>query len=296
MYRALNNPYVLVILATLLLSTGGAAIKAVDLSGSQIACARSGLGALALLVMMPSARRRWSGRTVLVGSALAATFVLFVHANRLTTAANTIFLQSTAPLYILFLSAPLLGERPRHRDLLFMGAVAVGATAFFIGLQDPLATAPDPAAGNLLAILSGLTWALTILGLRWIQLGPDAGSGAAGADAGSAGATVVCGNVIACLVSLPAALPFPQVSVHDGLVVLYLGVIQIGLAYVLLTAALKGLQALEASLFMLLEPVLNVLFAWWIHAESPGRWALAGGALILVSTALKSILDSRAKA
>src|SRR6476469_1258126 len=93
--------------AALLFSTGGAAIKAVRLSGWQVAATRSGIAALALLVLLPRSRRRPRGRDVAVAAIYAATMVLFVLANKLTTAASTIFLQDTSPLYVVLL-APLL--------------------------------------------------------------------------------------------------------------------------------------------------------------------------------------------
>ena len=100
--------------AALLFSTGGAAIKATTLTGWQVASFRSGIAALAVLLLAPEARRGWSWRAVLVGVAYAATLVLFVTANKLTTSANTIFLQATAPLYMVVLSPWLLGERVRR--------------------------------------------------------------------------------------------------------------------------------------------------------------------------------------
>ena len=109
--------------AAMLFSTGGAAIKAAEFTGWQIASLRSGIAALAILLITPAARRGWSVRAVLVGFAYAACLTLFVLANRLTTAANTIFLQSTAPLYLLVLSPWLLKEPIRRQDLGFMAAV-----------------------------------------------------------------------------------------------------------------------------------------------------------------------------
>ena len=105
--------------AALLFSTGGAAIKAAVFTGWQIASFRSGFAALTLLLIAPAARRAWTRHTVLVGCAYAACLTLFVLANRLTTAANTIFLQSTAPLYVLVLAPWLLHEPVRRRDLRF---------------------------------------------------------------------------------------------------------------------------------------------------------------------------------
>ncbi|MFO0567651.1 MAG: EamA/RhaT family transporter, partial [Polyangiaceae bacterium] len=90
-----------VVLAALCFSTGGAAIKATSLGAFQVASFRSGVAALAMLLLLPRARARWSWRALLVGLAYASTMVLFVSSNKLTTAANTIFLQSSAPLYVL---------------------------------------------------------------------------------------------------------------------------------------------------------------------------------------------------
>ena len=103
--------------AALLFSTGGIAIKATTLSAWQVSCFRSGIAAFALWVLVPGWRRWWGPRQLLVGGAYAATMTLFVAANKLTTAANTIFLQGTAPLYVLLLAPWLLREPNRARDL-----------------------------------------------------------------------------------------------------------------------------------------------------------------------------------
>ena len=180
--------------AAVLFSTGGAAIKAAAFTGWQIASFRSGVAAVAILLLTPEARRGWSVRAVLVGLAYAACLTLFVLANRLTTAANTIFLQSTAPLYLLVLGPWLLKEPIRRQDVGFMAAVGLGLALFFVSAEPPVATAPDPVTGNLLALTSGFFWALTVCGLRWM--------GAAGGEHGSPVAAVVSGNLTAFLVSL----------------------------------------------------------------------------------------------
>jgi drug/metabolite transporter, DME family len=270
--------------AAVLFSTGGAAIKAVDLSGWQIASFRSGIAALALLLMSPAARRGWSPRAVLIGLAYAGCLILFVLANRLTTAANTIFLQSTAPLYILLLAPWLLNEAIRREDLGFMLAVGAGLVLFFVGTEQPAMTAPDPLRGNLLALGSGFCWALAICGLRWLGSGSSRGSPAA---------AVASGNVAAFLVALPMALPVGVYPVADWSVMMYLGVFQIALAYVFVTAAIQVLPALEASVILLLEPVLNPVWAWVVQGEVPGSWALLGGAIILGATTVKSWAEGR---
>jgi drug/metabolite transporter (DMT)-like permease len=268
--------------AAVLFSTGGAAIKATTLTGWQVACFRSGVAALALLALLAEARRGWRRRTLVVGSAYAGTMVLFVLANKLTTAANAIFLQDTAPLYLLLLGPWLLGEPVRRGDLKLMVAVAAGIALVFVGRQEPLATAPDPFRGNLVALASGVAWALTIAGLRWMSRR---------AGAASPLSAVVAGNLLAFLIALPRALPVAEVPTRDWWLVIYLGVFQIGLAYVFLVRGVRGVPALETSLLLLVEPALNPVWSWWVHGERPAGLALAGGALILAATAARAALS-----
>ena len=274
-------------IAALLFSTGGAAIKAAEFGAWQVASFRSGVAALAILLIAPAARRGWSGRAVLVGFAYAACLTLFVLANRLTTSANTIYLQSTAPLYLLVLGPWLLKEPIRRQDIGFMLAVALGLALFFVSAEAPRATAPDPMKGNLLALVSGFFWALTVCGLRWM--------GAADGEHGSPVAAVVSGNLTAFLVALPMALPLGAHPPVDWAVIAYLGVFQIAVAYVLVTSALRHIAALEASLILLIEPVFNPVWAWLVQGERPGPWALLGGAIILGATTIKGWLDARAQ-
>jgi drug/metabolite transporter (DMT)-like permease len=269
--------------AALLFSTGGAAIKATTLTSWQVAGFRSGVAALAILLLVPAARRGWSWHVVPVGAAYATTLVLFVASNKLTTSANAIFLQSTAPLYVLLLGPFLLREAIRRRDLAFMVPVAIGLALFFVGSDAPVHTAPDPARGNLMALGSGVFWALTVMGLRWIGNRGE----------GSALPTLIAGNLFAFLACLPAALPVHGTAV-DWAVVTYLGVFQIAGAYLLLTAGIRHVSALEASTLLLLEPALNPVWAWLVHGEQPSAWAILGGVLIVGATVVKTWWDGRA--
>jgi len=277
------GPRLRVLAAAALFSSGGAAIKAISLNAWQVAGFRSAVAAVALFLMLPEARRRPPLKVLLVGVAYAATMMLFVLSNKLTTSASAIFLQSTAPLHVLLLSPWLLGERVRRADLVYMGVLALGLASFFVGLDPVSVTAPNPWLGNVLATLSGVTWALTVMGLRALGRG--------GSDWGPASA--LWGNIIACLVCLPLALPVESSRPADWLVIAYLGVFQIALAYVFLIRGLRQVPALEASLLLLLEPVLNPIWAWLAHGERPGAWSIAGGLLILAATLAKSAWDAR---
>jgi drug/metabolite transporter (DMT)-like permease len=273
-----------VLAAAALFSSGGAVIKAVHLTGWQVALLRSTVAAVTLLVLMREVRRRPNLRVLGVGVAYAATLILFVLANKLTTSASTIYLQSTAPLYVLLLSPWLLKERIRGRDVAFMIALAAGLGLFFVGFDPVSATAPNPKLGNLLATASGLTWALTVMGLRALGKG--------GESWGPAGA--FWGNVFAALLCLPLALPLAGARPLDFALVGYLGVFQIGFAYLFLIRGLVRVRAFEASLLLLLEPVLNPIWTWLVHGERPGIWSIAGAAVILLATLLKAWADGRA--
>jgi drug/metabolite transporter, DME family len=275
--------------AAALFSTGGAAIKLTTLSGAQVACFRSAVAAAAVLLLAPESRRGWTWRTAVASVAYAACLTLFVLANKLTTSANTIFLQSTAPLYLLLLGPWLLRERVRRPDLIVLGVMAAGLVAVFLGGARPTRTATNPALGNVLALSSGVAWAFVVIGIRWMAR-PETG---AGREAPSPTTAVVLGNLLAAAVNLPFAVPLGSWTATDLSTVLFLGVVQIGFSYLLLTRALKHIGAFEASLLLMVEPALNPFWAWWVHGESPGPWSLAGGALILGATALKSVLDSR---
>jgi drug/metabolite transporter, DME family len=278
-----------VIAAAAIFSTGGAAIKLTTLSGVQVACFRSGIAALAVLALAPESRRGWTWRTSVASVAYAACLTLFVLANKLTTSANTIFLQAAAPLYLLVLGPWLLKERVQQADLIVLGAMTTGLACVFLGTEPPAPTAPDPALGNLLALLSGVAWAFLVVGLRWL----GRAEAAAGHQAPSPTTAVVLGNLLATLVNLPFALPVVSFTTTDVATLLFLGVVQIGVAYLLLSRALKHVGALEASLLLMVEPALNPAWSWLMHGETPGHWSLLGGAMILGATVLKSALDSR---
>jgi DME family drug/metabolite transporter len=276
------SPRVKITLAAVLFSTGGAAIKWVGFDAWQLAAVRAALAMSTILALVPEARRGWSSRTALVGFAYAATTLLYVQANKHTTAASTIFLQSTSPLFILMLAPWLLGEHATRRDLLQMAVMAVGLVLFFFGLDQPSATAPDPVLGNAMAATCAVTWAFTLIGYRWLARRGT-----------SVAAAAVSGNLTACLVALLMAWPLAAGRPGDWATLGFLGVLQLGVPYVFITRAVPHLRALEVALLMLIEPVLNPVWAWLVHGETPGPATLVGGALILGATVLRSVIDAR---
>ena len=270
--------------AAVLFSTGGAGIKVETFSAAQVSMLRSGIAAAALLLWLHG-RVRYTPAAIGVGVVYAATLSLFVGATKLTTAANAIFLQSAAPLYLLVLAPFLLHERVRSRDVVYLTVVGMGMVLCFLGRPMATATAPDPVLGNWLGAASGLAWALTLITLRKI------GGSDSNGDATVTG--VVTGNVFACIAAIPFALPMPSAPAGEWITLVYLGVFQIGLAYVCLSGAIRRLPALDVSLLLLVEPVLNPVWTWAIRGEAPGGWTLSGGAVIVGATAAKVLMDAR---
>ena len=134
----------------------------------------------------------------------------------------------------------------------------------FLGHSEPSATAPNRLLGNVIGVLSGCSWSLTLLGLRWLEKRDPA------AMAGGAGNAAVVGNLVTFAVCVPLALPLAGVSTADVVGVAYLGVFQVGLAYVLLTRSITHVPAVDASLLLLVEPAVSPVWAWWMHWRDAG--------------------------
>ncbi len=260
----------LVLAAAALWSTAGAAIKSLGLNAWQTAGGRSLVAGLFLLMVVREGRVRPTLPALAVAVAYAFTTVLFVLATKLTTAANAIFIQDTAPLWVLLLSPWLLRERPTRGELLAIPLYGAGLGLFFL---DELTS--GQVVGNLVAALAGVAFAFSIVGLRRLRHdGPVA---------------LVWGNVLAAAATLPLWASGPLPTRLDLALVVYLGVFQLGLAYLAFSRGMTGTPAIEASLLVLLEPVLNPIWTFFFTGERPGPWAIAGGAVVLGATAWRTV-------
>jgi drug/metabolite transporter (DMT)-like permease len=261
----------LLVAAAVLWSTAGAAIKLCHLSGWQIAGGRSLVAGVFLLLAFRETRRRPTLPVLLVSVAYAFTVVLFVLATKLTTAANAIFIQDTAPLWVLLLSPWLVRETPTRGELLAVPVYGLGLGLFFL---DELSA--GQVTGNLVALASGVAFALSILGLRRLRYdGP---------------AALVWGNLLAAAAALPLWSTGPTPRPLDLGLLAYLGVFQLGLSYLCFSRGLEKTPAVEASLLVLLEPVLNPIWTFLLAGERPGPWAVAGGAVVLAATAWRTVV------
>jgi DME family drug/metabolite transporter len=275
--------------AALLWSTGGLFIKLAPMSGLAVAGARSAIAVvLYLIVLRPNLRlARWSTALAYAGMILS-----FVTATKLTTAANAIFLQYAAPAYVLLLSPWVLGEKLRRRDAVPILLSLFGLSLFFVGKVDP-----GHALGNALGAASGIFFGLTVLLLR-----RDARTTTSGA-AGDAIPSTTLGNILAACIALPLSMS----DLHGAFtapggpwialgVLLWLGVVQLGVAYLLFARGISKIPAAEASLISMLEPLLNPIWVLLGTGERPGGWALAGGAVVLGSVLIRTLGEKGAAA
>ncbi len=256
--------------AAVLWSLGGLLIKWVDWNPLAIAGMRSLIGG-ALIAVVFRRELRFTGSFDQIGAAVAyaGTVVLFVVANKLTTAANAILLQYTAPVYVALFGPWFLGERARRNDWWSLAAILFGMLLFF---GDELDFAGY--LGNGVALASGFCFGWLTLFLRRLR----------GESAMSA---LVLGNLLAALIGLPFMFQsMPDVASWVGL--LLLGGVQLGLPYVLFALALRRIRAVEGILLPMIEPVLNPLWVFLLLGETPGALALVGGAIILGTVALRA--------
>jgi len=255
-------PPILLLLAALCWSLGGVLVKSIDWHPMAIAGGRSAI-AIPLMILCIG-RPKFTFSLAQIGGALgyAGTVILFVFATRMTTAANAIFLQYTAPIYVALIGRWYLNERPLRIDWLVI-AVALGGIALFF--MDRLTTSGF--WGNIIALASGVCFASVAIFLRKEK-------------AASPATAIVLGNIIVAVAGTPFMLTHP-LGEGDGWLLLLLGTVQLGLPYVFYAMAIKHVTALEATLIPLLEPVLNPLWVMLAIGELPGPWSVVGGVMVL---------------
>ncbi len=280
--KVIVSPLLLVLGAAILWSTGGLFIKATSLSAFELSFGRSLLAAITIAIVT---RREGFGlnRVSAITSILyAALLLLFVLATKLTTAANAIFLQYTAPVYVLILEPLFYKERFRRSDLITVAACVGGMTLFFVGKLRP-----QDVNGNLLALASGVCFALFFLLLRHSK-----------ARNVNRASSAIYGNLIVVLICAPAFFGAARrgISAADLARISYLGIVQIGCAYLLFTQAMaRGLRSLDASIVGYIEPVLNPVWVFLFIGERPAGWAIIGGAIIITSVIVHMLVTAREK-
>ena len=275
-------PTLFILLAVLLWSLGGVFIKLTTLDAFSVNAGRSLFAAITVAVFTYRKGLKLDRFTFLTSLLYAGTLSCFVYANKNTTAANAIFLQYTAPIYILILAPFILKEKFRASDLLTVIICLAGMSLFFLEPQNAENTlASNVFLGNISALASGIFFGLYFIFLRHprsLQKNPAL--------------SVFYGNIIIVFLMLPLVLNNPptELNSNDILAILFLGIFQIGIAYVLFTNGIsKGVRSLDASIIGFIEPLLNPIWVFLIVGERPSGWAILGGIIILGAVVLHTL-------
>lgn len=262
---------VLLALTAVLWSLGGLLIKSVNAHPLAISGTRSAIAAVVIMIYVKKPRFTWSYPQIAAALAYAATVIFFVIANKMTTAANAILIQYTAPLYVALFGAWLLKEKPKLVDWATIIVVLGGMVLFFMDQLDTRGV-----WGNIFASLSGLSFGLFAVFMRMQKDGSPIES-------------VILGNVLTALIGVP----FLFSSVPDGkgwLCLTILGIVQLGIPYILYSKAIKHATALEATLIPVIEPILNPIWVALLLDEVPGVLAVVGGTIVLAAVTLRCVL------
>ncbi|MFU0825018.1 DMT family transporter [Clostridium sp.] len=261
---------VLLLITAVLWSFGGILIKLVSWNPIAIAGMRSGIASLLLLFIIKKPKWQWNRTKVCGTIAYVSMLVLFVSANKYTTAANAILLQYTAPVYIAIFGKVLLNEKTENIDWLFIAIIIVGMFLFF---KDDIGG--GSLIGNILGILSGIAFAFNVIFIRKQKdESPIEG--------------VFWGNILTFIISIPFMFnSMPDAKGWTGLILL--GTVQIGFSYVLYTKGIKNVTALEGVLIPVIEPILNPVWVFLFIGEKPGKWSLIGGTVVLTAVTLRAV-------
>lgn len=255
-------------LTAFLWSAGGVLIKLVDWHPMAIAGGRSVIAAIVIWAAFRKESLSFSKPQLIGAIAYCGCVSFFVTATKMTTAANAILLQYTAPIFVALLGTWFLNEKTTRRDWVTIFIVFSGMIFFFID-----EVSAGSMLGNIMAVLSGISFALFIICMRMQK------------DASPYG-TVLIGNILTVVIGL-FFLSNISLSYNNLLGILLLGIFQLGLAYVLYSYAIRHVPALKATLITSIEPILNPLWVFLLIGEQPGFYAMIGGFIVLAAIILR---------
>ena len=286
------------LVAVLLWSTGGLFIKLTSLDAYQVTFFRSLFAAVTVLIITRKDGLRINAFGVMCTLIYSTLLFLFVWATKHTTAANAIFLQYTAPIYILILAPFVIGEKFHLRDLVTVIFCIAGMSLFFVGDLTIGET-----RGNIAALGSGIFLGLYIMLLKHPRFEgrqetrdkrrelSDAGLPSPVTRLPSPISTVIYGNFLLAVVTLPNGVAaIPTLTLSDFAAVAFLGIFQIGISYILFIKGVQmGTRPLDASIIGFIEPLLNPVWVFLFVAERPSNWAVLGGIIIIATVIVHTL-------
>lgn len=261
----------LMVLTATLWSLGGLLIKTINAHPLAIAGVRSTFASIVILLWIKKPKFTWSKDQIFAAIGYCGAVLIYVVATKATTAANAILLQSTAPIYVALLSSFMLRERVRTLDWITIAVVMGGMVLFFM---DSLSA--EGMFGNIMACLSGVSFAFMHVFMRRQKNT-------------SPGESILLGNILTAVIGLPFLfVAFP--GSMDWVYLSAIGIVQLGIPYVLYAVAIRHVTALEAVLLSGIEPILNPLWVFLFIGERPGMWAIVGGVIVLGAVTTRCVI------
>ena len=261
----------LLVITAILWSLGGVLIKSIKWNPVAIAGMRSMIAVVVLLIVIRKPKITWSFPQIGGALAYSGTVILFVMANKITTAANAILLQYTAPIYVALFGAWFLKEKAKLFDWIIVFIVLGGMALFFL---DHLNV--NGVLGNIVAAASGVCFGFFAIFMRMQKDESPIES-------------VLLGNILTAIIAIP--FMFKSAPSTEGWInLLIMGVIQLGVPYILYSMAIKHVTALEAILIPVIEPILNPVWVFILLGETPGPWAVVGGTIVIMAVTLRCVL------
>lgn len=267
-----NTPkgIMLLVAASVLWSTSGVMIKGISWDGFAVAGFRSLIAAVTMLFFVGKIRFRFTFSSVGAVIAYACTVTCIGLANKNTTAANAVLLQFTSPVYTAMLGWLLLREKVTRVDIISIAVIIAGMTLF---VADGLSAGHFK--GDLLALIAGISFGSMCVFLRLEK------------DSNPVQCTFF-GNILSFLICLPF-IKNADMAVDNVILIMLLGIFQLGISYVLFTAAIKHVSALQANIIPVIEPLLNPVWVMLFLHEKPSPVAVLGGCIVLAGVIGKEI-------
>ncbi len=269
-----NKGILAVFITAILWSSGGLFIKLISLNSMQLSFFRCLIAAIVFALLFRKKILKVNPLALFNSLAYAAVLILFVIATKTTTAANAIFLQSTAPIYVLIFEPILTKTKWKRINIITIAVCFIGMILFFMG-----DLSPGDIKGNIAALLAGIAFATFFLGMK--KNNPQYGE-----------SSIFYGNVIVALFCIPFITDMNSISLQDFVMVSFLGVFQIAFAYALFSYGLKRIIAVEASIISMFEPVLNPIWVLIGYGEIPSFYAIIGGLIIITAITTRTIISN----
>ena len=268
--------------SALMWSTGGLFIKVLTLDAFQISFYRSLIAAITILIISGYQKRSLKFEfdliSIFCSIAYALILILFVIATKLTTAANAIFLQFTAPIYLLLLEPVFLKTKFEKNNLFALIFCFIGMSLFFFGKLDL-----TNIKGNLFAIGSGISFALFSLFLKWKK------------QIHKTESTIIyiaTGNILVCVFCLPVVYDKLMIDFTQMLILLFMGIVQIGISYIIFNEGIKYISATESMIIAMLEAVLNPIWVFLGVGEVPTVYSIIGSVIIILAIIWRNFFSS----